>query len=188
MIVYQHRRLDTNEIFYIGIGKTKQRAFNKYHRSKFWKGVTDKTDYSVEIVTTCETWSEACQIEQYLIKFYGRRDLGLGTLVNLTDGGDGTINTVVSDETKEKMSLAKKGNTHRIGETHSDETKAKMSKVKTGKKHTDETKAKMSLDRKGRKLSEETKAKMSKSKTGRKLSDETRAKMSESAKRRKLLL
>ncbi len=33
-IVYQHRRKDTNEIFYIGIGKNTNRAYNKYSRSK----------------------------------------------------------------------------------------------------------------------------------------------------------
>lgn len=129
MIVYQHRRLDNNEIFYIGIGKTEKRAYDKYKRSKFWKRITNKIDYSVEIVCTCEDWNEACQIEQYLIKFYGRRDLGTGPLVNLTDGGEGAINTVVSNETKEKMSKSQ------TGRIISEEHRQKISKALKGEKH-----------------------------------------------------
>ena len=98
MIVYRHRRLDTNEVFYIGIGKTKQRAYSKHQRNPHWHNIVNKYGYSVEIVTACDTWEEACQIEQYLIKYYGRKDLGLGTLVNMTDGGDGTLNYTHSEE------------------------------------------------------------------------------------------
>lgn len=107
MVVYQHRRLDTNEIFYIGIGKSEKRAYTKHKRNHHWTNIVNKYGYSVEIVTTCKSWEEACQIEQYLIKFYGRRDLGLGNLVNMTDGGDGTINP--SEETLLKISESKKG-------------------------------------------------------------------------------
>ena len=136
VLVYRHRRLDTNEIFYIGIGKTEKRAYSKYDRNKHWRNTVNKYGYSVEIVTTCESWKEACDVERYLIKFYGRRDLGTGTLVNMTDGGDGLINP--SEESKLKMSIAKKGlfkgeknpmygltgEKHpRYGTVHSEETK-----------------------------------------------------------------
>lgn len=50
-IVYRHRRLDTNEIFYIGIGKEEKRAFNKKDRSLWWKRIIDKTIYNVEIIS-----------------------------------------------------------------------------------------------------------------------------------------
>ena len=30
-IVYRHIRLDKNEVFYIGIGKTEKRAYEKHH-------------------------------------------------------------------------------------------------------------------------------------------------------------
>lgn len=143
MIVYRHRRLDTNEIFYVGIGASKYRAYSKKSRNSLWKNIVNKVGYSVEIITTCETWEEACQIEQYLIKYYGRRDLGLGSLVNLTDGGEGRINLVVSDETRQKIRDAN------LGIKKSEETKAKISKTQTGKKHTEETRLKMSEARKG---------------------------------------
>ena len=115
-VVYQHIRLDTNEIFYIGIGKEIKRAFNKTnHRSKYWKNIINKTEYKIDILFDNLTWKEACQIEQYLIKYYGRKDLGLGNLVNMTDGGDGTLGHIriikpLTDETRKKMSDAQKRN------------------------------------------------------------------------------
>ena len=87
-LVYEHRRLDSGEIFYIGIADNDKRPFNTVNRSDFWRKVFNKVGREVRIVTTCDTLIEACQIEKYLIAYYGRRDLGLGTLVNLTDGGE----------------------------------------------------------------------------------------------------
>ena len=141
--VYRHRRLDTNEIFYVGIGKSKYRATNKSKRSEFWKRITNKTDYSVEIIAKVETWELACELEQFLIQEYGRKDLGTGTLVNMTDGGEGMF-----------------------GHKHSEETKLKMSKVNRGKKFSKETKLKMSEAHKGKKMSEEAKSKMTLAKKG----------------------
>lgn len=143
--VYRHRRLDTNEIFYIGIGKSENRPYSKRSRNSLWKNIVNKTGYSVEIITTCDSWEEACQIEQYLIKYYGRRDLGLGSLVNMTDGGDGSLNmtsprkgVTLSEETKRKISQSKKGKpSTNKGKTLSEEHKSKISEAKKGgKNHT----------------------------------------------------
>ena len=100
-IVYQHRRKDNNEIFYVGIGKYESRAYDFVGRSEAWKYIYNKTEIEVEISHKDIIWEEACSIERYLISFYGRRDLGLGTLVNMTDGGDGVINP--SEETRNKI-------------------------------------------------------------------------------------
>ena len=89
-IVYRHRRLDTFEVFYIGIGKTEKRAYSKKNRNKWWKNIILKTEYSVEIIIEDVSWKEAQEVEVLLISEYGRRDLGLGNLVNLTNGGEGT--------------------------------------------------------------------------------------------------
>jgi len=92
--VYRHIRLDKNEPFYIGIGKdnTYKRAFqsSKTKRSDFWHNIASK-GYEVEILMDNLTWEQACEKEKEFISIYGRRDLGQGTLVNLTNGGDGVI-------------------------------------------------------------------------------------------------
>ena len=89
-ILYRHIRLDKNEPFYIGIGIDMKRAYEKYKsRNSFWKSIINKTDYRVDILFDDLTWEEACEKEKEFIKLYGRRDLGTGTLINLTDGGDG---------------------------------------------------------------------------------------------------
>lgn len=127
-IVYRHRRLDTNEIFYIGIGKTEKRAYIKNQRNNWWTKIINKTDYEVEIIARDLSNEDAYELEMFLIKLYGRRDLGLGTLINLTDGGEGFKNLVFTEEHKNKISLAL------TGIKRSEEFKRKVSKNKKGKK------------------------------------------------------
>lgn len=126
-LVYRHRRLDTNEIFYIGIGKDMKRPFDKVGRNIFWKKVTNKTKYEVEILIDNIDYEEAKELEILLIKEYGRRDLGLGTLVNLTDGGEGLLGFKPSQETKNKISNSLKGN------IISEETRKKISEKGKGR-------------------------------------------------------
>lgn len=101
--LYRHIREDKNEPFYIGIAtKGKEpfhtyrqeysRAFVKNRRSDFWKKIINKTGYTVEIIFETDNVEEAKQKEIEFIKLYGRKDLGTGTLVNLTDGGYGNPN------------------------------------------------------------------------------------------------
>jgi hypothetical protein len=126
-IVYQHTRLDNNNIFYIGIGKKEDRAFSKISRNKYWHNTVNKYGHNVNIICDDVDYNTAKQIESYLIKYYGRKDLGLGLLVNMTDGGDGTLGYNVSETTKLKMSKAHKG------KTLSAEAKTKTSLARKGK-------------------------------------------------------
>lgn len=137
IVVYRHVRLDTNEVFYIGIG-TQERPYKKSNRNKWWKNIVKKTDYRVDILFDDLTWEEACEKEKEFIQLYGRRDLGLGTLVNMTDGGEGTLGVKMSEESKLKMSKSRKG------KKHTEETKLKMSEVKKGKTISEATKKKQS--------------------------------------------
>ena len=118
--VYKHTRLDTNEVFYIGIGSQNKykRAFSLIKRNSFWRNITSKTEFLVEIIQDGLTWEQACEKEKELISKIGRRDLGLGTLVNMTDGGDGTFNVKHSYEWHEKQrkNNSKKGKA--ISEEH----------------------------------------------------------------------
>lgn len=126
-IVYKHTRLDTNEIFYIGISVNSKRAYNKSQRNKIWKGIVSRAGYVVDIIYENLTWEEACEKEKELIKKYGRLDNNTGILANLTDGGDGTLDYKHDDATKEKIGLSWKG---KIRGPQSDEHKRKMLETK----------------------------------------------------------
>lgn len=149
--VYRHTTLDTNEVFYIGIGLSKnyRRAYSKCNRNKLWRHVVNKHGYAVDILLTDLSWEEACDIEKHLISKIGRRDIKTGSLVNMTDGGDGVVGLVVTDERREKQSKALKGRF--VGELHpmygkklSDDVRRKMSESSKGYKHTENTKNKLS--------------------------------------------
>jgi hypothetical protein len=102
--VYRHIRKDKDQVFYIGIGTDNKgkytRAFSK-NRNRYWKRIVDKTNYEVEILFDDITKEEALSKEVEFIQIYGRGDLGLGTLCNLTDGGEGVTN--MSEEGKERL-------------------------------------------------------------------------------------
>ena len=100
--VYKHIRLDTNEIFYIGIGKTKRRITDRNNRNDRWTKVVNKAGFIAEIIEDGLDWQTASKKEMELIKFYGRADLGNGNLVNMTNGGDGFVGNH-TDATKQKL-------------------------------------------------------------------------------------
>jgi hypothetical protein len=106
-IVYEHYRKDTNEIFYVGIGKIISRSKSKSNRNPHWLSIVKNYGYDIKITHENITWKEACEIEVTKIKEYGRRDLDLGPLVNLTDGGEGIPN--LSLKSKRILSEGKKG-------------------------------------------------------------------------------
>jgi hypothetical protein len=108
--VYRHIRLDKNEPFYIGIGIDSYRMFSKQNRNRHWRNVVKNSKFEAEILMDNISWEQACEKEREFIKLYGRVDLGTGTLVNLTDGGEGVLNLVLSDQTRIKMSLGQMGN------------------------------------------------------------------------------
>lgn len=73
----------------------------------------------------------------------------------------GKARTPMSEETKRKLSEAKKGKpNNRLGVKHSAETKEKMSKARMGKIMSDETKEKLSQSKLGTILTEEHKEKI----------------------------
>ena len=178
-IVYLHRRMDTNEVFYVGIGVDKKRSNNKTRRNKYWKNIVNKHGYTVEILHENISHDECREIEIDLIRKYGRKDLGTGSLCNLTDGGEGVLGLIVSDETKRKLSEINKG------KKVSDETRRKLSEMNKGEKHPFFGKTGEGNPFFGRKHSEETLKKMSESAKGRKHSDETRRKMRETRRKNK---
>ena len=184
-IVYEHLRNDTNEVFYVGMGVDKGRAFDKFNRNKYWYNIVNKTGYTVNIVYEDIEHDEAKKIEILLIEKYGRKDLGLGNLVNMTDGGEGALGLICSEETRQKISEGNKG------KTFSEESKQKISEALKGNTLSEETRQKLSEALKGRTFSEESKQKMSEAMKGntnmfgKTHSEETKQKMSEAQRNKK---
>jgi len=160
--VYRHIRLDKNEPFYIGIGsdETYKRAYKTKGRSKYWENISIN-GYEVEILMDNITWEDACKKEVEFISMYGRKDLGQGTLVNLTNGGDGSPGVIVSEKTRSYHKVNNKGKSNPF----------------YGKKHNEETILKLKLNRQNSIMPESTKEKISKTLKGRKFSKETIEKM-----------
>lgn len=69
-LVYQHRRKDTGEIFYIGIGESKKRAYDKKGRNDIWKRIAQETKYDIEIIKDNITREEAKDIERMIPEGY----------------------------------------------------------------------------------------------------------------------
>lgn len=172
--LYRHIRLDNNETFYIGIGGfckiekegTYKRAFTKSKRNNIWKSIVNKTEYIVEIILDNLSFYEAILNEIEYIKLFGRKDNNTGTLANMTDGGEGSLGVIKSEETLIKISKSLKGRIVSV------ETREKIRISNTGKKVTEETKEKLRISSTGNKNnlgknhSEETKQKISNSKKG----------------------
>jgi hypothetical protein len=128
--VYAYLRKSDLTPYYIGKG-TGSRAWAKEHNVKV------PTDESrIVILENNLTNVGALAIERRMIQWYGRKDLGTGILRNLTDGGDGSCNTVPS--AKRKAAVIK-SNQERVW---LEESKEKLRKTNIGKTYSKETNAK----------------------------------------------
>lgn len=116
--LYRHIRLDKNEPFYIGISLNSNnynqagfyRAKSTKSRNKIWNGITERTDWEVEILMDNLPAEILKEKEVEFIKLYGKIYDKTGTLANLSSGGSGYIS-----------------NSSNLGKRHSEETKRKMS-------------------------------------------------------------
>jgi hypothetical protein len=193
-IVYEHRRNDNGNVFYIGIGFDKKRANTKKGRNKYWHNIVNKCGYTVNITHKDICKEEACSIEKYLISFW-REALGKNNLANITDGGEGMSGVIPNAETREKIAASKRGlvisdeakakiaaaNKKRIV---TKETREKLSLVWKGRVHSEESKRKISLGNIGKKYTQEAKDKISKGNTGKRRTDEVKKLYSEQRKGR----
>ncbi len=130
------------EPFYTGISEKENRreqhfwdAKNERGNNKFKNRIINKilrdTKNLPHFLVTNEktTWVDACELENFYIKTVGRRNKGLGSLVNLTDGGEGNPGRVVSQETREKL------RNHNLGKTPSEATRKLWREQRGGENH-----------------------------------------------------
>ncbi len=180
--VYVHRKKSDSSIFYVGKG-TKDRAYRKKGRNRYWHNIVNKHGYYVEIVQNHISEWVALELEKYLISEY--KNLGY-KLCNLTEGGEGISGYAHTEEAKKRVSIAN------TGKTHTEEARKKMSESRKGRKlspesikqisdkmkgenhyffgktHSDEYKKAMSDKLKGRKFTQEHKDKIGASRKGEK--------------------
>jgi hypothetical protein len=155
-VVYRHIRLDKNEPFYIGIGKTEKRAYSKHSRNRYWNHITKNTEYKVQILFDDLSWDMAVEKEIELIQTYGRKDLGLGTLVNLTDGGEGLRNYKLSESQLQFLRENFAGEKNPMfGKKHTQQSLDKIKEVRRNQVFTEESNRKRSEKQKGIKRSPE---------------------------------
>lgn len=156
--VYEHVRLDTMKPFYIGKG-SKNRAYEKRRRNKYWNNVTTNIGYIVRFVAT--NLDEELSFLVEMEKIDQLRRLGY-ELTNMTDGGEGKSGYKLSDYQKEKVSKVHKGKVLSVY-TKEKIANARIGKpTNLGKKATEKTKKKMSEAHLGKKASKLTIEKLSK--------------------------
>ena len=107
--LYQHVRLDTNTIFYIGKGTKKlkgntyHRAYTKNSRNNYWLNIINTTPYKVEILEEFETEKECLLKETELIIQYGYSWNNTGILCNIVKD-DSEIRFLARESSSKKNS------------------------------------------------------------------------------------
>ena len=188
--VYRHIRLDTNQVFYIGIGSSSnyQRAKVKTNRNIYWNRIVNKTNYKIEILFDELTPEQAKLKEIEFISIYGRRNLKQGSLVNLTDGGDGGCGVIVSEKTRHKLRQISKTKKANLGKKLSKQWRDNISLSGLGRKFSEEHKSKIGEANKNRIHLESTKEKHRQNNLGKIASVETKLKMSQNSKIKKKVI
>lgn len=160
-----------DDIGYMGSGDAIKAAILKYGSANFQK----------TILSLHDSWAAALAEEALIVnaEFAIREDT-----YNLTLGGfGGSIKgRTFSNDTRAKMSVAKKG---KPGNPHTEESKRKISNANKGKTMplvSNETRQKLSESHKGLVKSEEHRKNLSIANTGKSPSEETRRKISEANK------
>jgi hypothetical protein len=176
--VYQHRKKDTEEIFYVGKGKN-FRYLEESNRNTYWHNVVNKHGFFSEVLYDKLDEEFALFLEQELIDKYKKLNI---KLCNLTNGGEGVSGFKHTEEVKKLISAQSKGR------KHSQKSKEKIGNYWKGKKRkpfSEEHREKISGQRKNqimKPVSEETKKLISLKNTGKKRTSEQRQKISEATK------
>lgn len=114
---YVYALLIEDQIFYVGKASMKHRRFNAHMSQarrgnptrtyrKMAKALEEGKPITMKPLQINLTESQAFELEQQLIKLYGRADQGLGPLTNHTDGGEGSSGHKHTAEARKKIGQA----------------------------------------------------------------------------------
>ena len=140
--------------YYAGKG-TGRRAF-----SSSAHGVHRPVDRVRILIQEFPSEEDAFEAEKFLIAYYGRKDLGTGCLRNLTDGGEGSVGAIRSEEFRRNLAERTRGNKYCLGIKQSQETRQKRANKLRGRKRPEEVVKRIADSQRGRKVSLETIQKM----------------------------
>ncbi len=135
--------------------RPKHCCYDTFFYKKLRKMFSNGVEPNIEIIQRFSKEEKALKFETSEIKRIGRRNLGLGPLTNLTDGGEGSSGYVTSDKTKQKLREAL------LGRVISKETRQKIGDFHRGKKYSKETCQKMGEARRGSRHTKESRRKIS---------------------------
>lgn len=129
--VYRHRRLDTNEVFYVGFSEGNkenyQRAKTKFGRNPHWTRIVKIHGFNWEIIADNLSVDEAQELEIFVISLYGRLDKKEGLLVNMADGGEGNLGYMPSEKVRKEHSERMRGEGNPFyGKHHTEESITKL--------------------------------------------------------------
>lgn len=181
-IIRQYNATGIEEVCYVGrgCGYRYSKHLNHLKKRKHINDLLQKwydsndSSFAVKIIYKNLTNDEANNLERDQIGTYGRFDLGEGSLANKTNGGEGVMGWVPSEEVLAKM-RAPKSEEHCISLSMS----GKKRYAGYSKEYKDEIGRRLAGFRIGIPRSPETRIKIAKAMTGKSKSFETRAKTSE---------
>lgn len=125
MSYYTYVIFDPRDGYPLYVGKGKEERMYQHHEHNVYFHAKIQEIRALNLQPIYEKWFEhedqfPCYwFEHQLIKYFGRRDLGTGTLCNLTDGGEHWV----------------KGNKSKLGQKLSEKTRAKISAASSGSKN-----------------------------------------------------
>lgn len=183
---YVYIYFDKGQPIYVGKGTRSRAWHHQKHNSGHLGNILRKRARDGNMlqpqIILCDDDCSAIELEIFLISEIGRKDMGLGPLLNLTDGGDGASGFKHSESAKARISFS--NSVRKISVAQRLKTSMSLKELYADP----EVRLRAGAANKGRVLSDEHRAKMSQSTKGLPKSQETKDRMKVAWEKRRLQL